>query len=565
MILVGALTSISNLKQEQRRQRVANVSPEFAGPITSADKDILSRPVSELVSDVHKNVLAPRSILASYGKAALKVHKHTNCVTEFMFEDAKTWADNEINLRGPLAGVPVSLKDSIAVKDYDVTVGFSRYCFQPYSEDGPMVKLLKDAGAIPFVKTALPVSLLSFESTNDVWGRCTNPHNKNYSPGGSTGGEGALLAGGGSRIGIGSDVAGSVRAPAHFSGCYSLRCSTGRWPKMGNNTSMPGQEGIASVFSPMTRTLPDLVYFSQSLISMRPWMYDHTVHPMPWRTGDEAAAASKQTYKVGVMRTDGVVDPSPAVARALNETIEALRADGHEIQELIPPSPYEALVIASQLLISDGTATFRSFYKTGEWDDPGAKVMRRYMQLPRWIKWLHGLYLRYIKRDTVWAGLLEHWYPKTATQQWTWVAKREAYRARFYEWWKNEAKVDFILCPPNATPAVPHDGMHDAVSSCGYTFMWNLLDYTAGIIPVTRVDKSKDALPKGFSLRGLNGVAQGAMKLYDADKMHGLPVAVQVVGKRLEEEKVLSYMVRIEDALDKQGKKYKLLELDDLD
>lgn len=78
------------------------------------------------------------------------------------------------------------------------------------------------------MKTNLPVTLLSFESTNDVWGRCTNPHNPNYSPGGSTGGEGALLAYGGGRIGIGSDVAGSVRAPAHFSGIYSLRCSTGR-------------------------------------------------------------------------------------------------------------------------------------------------------------------------------------------------------------------------------------------------------------------------------------------------------------------------------------------------
>jgi Asp-tRNA(Asn)/Glu-tRNA(Gln) amidotransferase A subunit family amidase len=144
------------------------------------------------------------------------------------------------------------------------------------------VRLLKDAGAVPYVKTNLPISLLSFESTNDVWGRCVNPHNKDYSPGGSTGGEAALLALGG-RIGVGSDVAGSVRAPAHFSGCYSLRCSTGRWPKLGFCTSMPGQEGVPSVYSPMARTLNDLTYFTRSIVGMRPWEYDYTVHPLPWR------------------------------------------------------------------------------------------------------------------------------------------------------------------------------------------------------------------------------------------------------------------------------------------
>ena len=189
-------------------------------------------------------------ILRAYGKVAVKAHEKTNCVTEVMMKEAEGWIDKGgINLEGPLAGVPVSLKDSIHVGGFDTSVGYSINTGKPQPADGAMVRMLKDAGAVPFVKTALPVTLLSFESTNDVWGQCKNPHNTDYSPGGSTGGEGALLAFGGSRIGVGSDVAGSVRAPAHYSGCYSLRCSTGRWPKLGVNTSMPGQEGIASVFS----------------------------------------------------------------------------------------------------------------------------------------------------------------------------------------------------------------------------------------------------------------------------------------------------------------------------
>lgn len=165
-------------------------------------------------------------------------------------------------------------------------------------------------GAIPYVKTNVPITLLSFEASNDVWGRSLNPHNPGYSPGGSTGGESALLAFGGSRIGIGSDVAGSVRAPAHFAGCYSLRCSTGRWPKMGVNTSMPGQEGVPSVFSPMARTLEDLVYFSRSLIRMKCWLWDHSVHPIEWRDNAEREVEETKKFRVGVMRTDGETSTS---------------------------------------------------------------------------------------------------------------------------------------------------------------------------------------------------------------------------------------------------------------
>lgn len=122
--------------------------------------------------------------------------------------------------------------------------------------------------------------------------------------------------------------------------------------------------------------------------------------------------------------------------------------------------------------------------------------------------------------------------------------------------------MDVLLCPPNATPAVPHGGMRDAVSSCGYTFLFNLLDYTAGVIPVTHVDRDLDALQPQDVRRGVNGVARGAYKHYDAGKMHGLPVGIQVVGQRLEEEKVLAVMERVVGALEAEGKGYELLEIE---
>lgn len=443
--------------------------------------------MQELVQDVQKHQADPVDVLRAYAKVALKAHEKTNCLTEILFPQAEDWARNGVNLKGPLAGVPVSMKDTIAVAGFDSTVGYSCNTFKPFLHDGQHVRMLKQAGLVPFVKTNVPISLLSFESTNDVWGRTTNPHNKDYSAGGSTGGESALLAAGGSRIGIGTDVAGSVRVPAHFAGCYSLKCSPGRWPKMGMKTSMPGQDGIPSVYSPMSRELPDLVYFTRAFLSTQPWRLDHTVIPLEWREEHYKQVHEKKKLRFGVMRTDGVVDPAPACARALEETVQALKAEGHDVYDVKPPvDPLEALEVAALLVNSDGSHTFRSFYRTGEWDDPGAAQMVFYNKLPSPIRYLWYLYTKYVRGDHVWARLLRHFRPASAAEHWALIARREAHKVAWHAWWQGddghsrggeeEDKVmDFLLTPPNATPAVPHDGMHDAVSSCGYTFLFNLV------------------------------------------------------------------------------------------
>lgn len=525
--------------------------------------------ISALVKDVQNGHKKAVDILRAYGKVAVKAQEETNCLTEVMIAEAERWLERgEINLKGPLAGIPVSLKDSLQVKGFDTSVGYSRLTGKPAVVDGAVARMLKDAGAVTFVKTALPVTLLSFESFNDVWGRALNPHNRNYSPGGSTGGEGALLAFGGSRIGIGSDVAGSVRAPAHYSGCYSVRCSTGRWPKLGISTSMPGQEGIPSVFSPMARTLMDLTYFTRSFIQMQPWKYDPSVHPLAWRTEVENEYKDRKTLKVGVMRTDNVVDPAPACSRALDMAATALEDAGHEVFDVHPPNPYDAMVIGANLLNADGTVTFRSFFRTGETDDVGAREFGRYMRMPRFIKWFYWAWYKYVVRDDIWAGLLAHWHGKSAAENWQWVDKREAYRVKWHEWWNGFGDkgdgLDFILTPPNSTPAVPHGGMKSAAAACGYTFLFNLLDYTCGIVPVTHVDPVHDMLPPAIKVSRMNAVARGAYKHYDAIKMAGLPVAVQLVGRRLEEEKVLACMQRLEDALEARGEKYELLQVPDV-
>ena len=184
----------------------------------------------------------------------------------------------ECNRAGLLAGMPVSVKDTVGVAGFASSIGYSSPSWLvPFQKDAAIVRLLSDAGAYPFVKTNVPITLLSFESFSDIWGRTTNPYSPKHSPGGSTGGEAALLAFGGSRLGIGTDVAGSVRIPAHYSGIYTIKSSSQRFPRGGNNTSVAGQEGVPAVYSPMTRTLEDLETFWRAIVAMKPWEYDHSV------------------------------------------------------------------------------------------------------------------------------------------------------------------------------------------------------------------------------------------------------------------------------------------------
>ena len=234
-----------------------------------------------LVANVQRGDINPEEVLLAYSKKALGAHRKTNCLTEVMISEAEALA-RTCNRAGPLAGIPVSIKDTVGVAGFSSCMGYSSpQCMAPFSKDSAIVQLLRDAGAYPFVKTNVPITLLSFESSSDVWGRTTNPYSSRHSPGGSTGGEAALLAFGGSRLGIGTDVAGSVRIPAHYSGIYTIKASMHRFLKAGNASAMVGQEGIPAVYSPMTRTLEDLETFWRAVVSMKPWEYDPSVCQRP--------------------------------------------------------------------------------------------------------------------------------------------------------------------------------------------------------------------------------------------------------------------------------------------
>ena len=128
----------------------------------------------------------------------------------------------------PLHGVPFSIKDSIDLEGRTTTAGtIGRKHALPALQDATLVQRLRSAGAIPIAKTNLPDLLFAFETDNLLFGRSNNPYDLSRTPGGSSGGESALIAACGSPLGLGSDASGSVRLPAAFCGIASIKPTQG--------------------------------------------------------------------------------------------------------------------------------------------------------------------------------------------------------------------------------------------------------------------------------------------------------------------------------------------------
>lgn len=153
---------------------------------------------------------------------------------------------------GPLHGLPISLKDTFRYAGYDATAGIVSAANKPVEEHELFVQMLLDAGAVLYCKTNIPQSLMTADSENHLYGRALNPLNVKLTAGGSSGGEGSLIAFGGSVLGFGTDIAGSIRIPSWAHGDYSLKPTTGRVPYYGESALRgSGMFGIYPVAGPM--------------------------------------------------------------------------------------------------------------------------------------------------------------------------------------------------------------------------------------------------------------------------------------------------------------------------
>lgn len=241
---------------------------------------------------------------------------------------------------GPLHGVPVSLKDRFHVNGLDSSCGYVSGIGQPKSteDEGVLVRKLKEAGAIIFAKTNVPMSMLIGETTNNIVGSTMSPYNRTLSAGGACGGEAALLALRGSPVGWGTDIAGSIRIPCGFNNLFGIRPSFGRVSATGLADNLPGLPTAASVVGPMSPELSSLVRLMRWFIDCNAWQQDFKTIEMPWRDDVFATTCSRicqagQTngsLVFAVMRHDGEVNPHPPVQRALTLVTKALLQRGYE-------------------------------------------------------------------------------------------------------------------------------------------------------------------------------------------------------------------------------------------
>ncbi|KAL8909509.1 MAG: hypothetical protein Q9207_000189 [Kuettlingeria erythrocarpa] len=440
----------------------------------------------------------------------------TNCLHETFFDaatrDAKALDEHlakHKKPRGLLHGLPVSLKDQFHVKGVETTMGYVGWIgtFEGKKGTGKekvfeseMVKELRDLGA--------------------TW----NPKNRNLSSGGSSGGEGALIGLRGSPVGLGSDIGGSVRIPAAFNGLYGLRPSVGRLPYEGMANSMDGQNSVLSVVGPLAPSISALQLLVRSLLSQEPWLHDPLVHPMPWRESDTKLPA-ETPLTFAVLRHDGIVSVHPPIRRAIETVVEALQKQGHTVIEWDPPSHKRGLELIMNAWTYDNGVDIRAaFALSGEPMVP--QIAATY------------------------GGKMADAPPKDAMHiAANNVAKRE-WQKEYMEYWNATKEVTGTGRPVDAViaPVAPFAAARpNGYIYYGYSSVVNALDYTACVIPVTTVDKNIDTVDPSFN--PLNETDKKVAETYDLEIYDGAHVSVQLIGRRLEEEKVLALTEYVAGAL----------------
>ncbi|KAG2351605.1 amidase signature domain-containing protein [Suillus spraguei] len=416
------------------------------------------------------------------------------------------------------------------IEGYDATIGFTAWANNPGKKDA-----CASAGAIIFVKTNVPQTMLAFECSNPLWGRTTNPWNNKYTCGGSSGGEGALLAMDGSALGIGSDIGGSLRIPASYCGVYSLKPTAER---VSSIAVRPGFEAIRSSHGSLARSVQDCELFCKTIFGQKGLVSPECSHAVPRCRAP--FQASLWLLPVRYYDIYGMMESSPACKRAVLETVSALRKQGHECIEFTSPLNASAMEVFLGLTSSDGYKKMLLFLVT-----LGPKLPSFVCKLACWIaKTFLGdsLFPRFFSLAQE-KSVLEF---TDFTDQWNKVWDKYGF--------------DGIIAPVQSLPVIPHGGATYLSVLAAATITYNVIDSPVGTIPVTRVNPDTDNLSTDFVVGafGRSKMFEGRMYLgknpvYDPKAMEGIPVGVQLVGKKREDEKVLAMMHVVDAALGPRG------------
>jgi len=443
---------------------------------------------------------------------------------------------------GRLAGVPFTVKESFDVAGTPSSAGSRRHADRLATVDSPLVKRMRDAGAILVGKTNLAQVHVFHEGDNPVYGRTNNPWNVDRSSGGSSAGEGAIIAAGGVPLGIGSDIGGSVRVPAHFCGIHALKPTANRLTRRGSFDAVAwaGADAIVAQAGPLARSVGDLEAAFGVLAA--PDTEDPSIPPVPARDPAEVAVSG---LRIGWFDTDGLFEPAPAIRRAVREARAHLEEAGAATVQITPPDLEAAAALYFGILSADGAQWARDHLAGGPIDRRVGALIALSRVPPR-IRPLIARLARAVGQEGL-ARVAASIGGRSAADYWRLVAEAAGYRQGFANLMRDQ-RLDAIISPPHALPALTHGASFDVSMGGTYALLFNLLGYPAGVVSMTSVHSGEETdrpASRDRAEKAAANVESGST---------GLPVGVQVAARPWREDVVLAVMRHIEwsfrDALD---------------
>ncbi|KAH9175196.1 general amidase [Lactarius sanguifluus] len=502
--------------------------PAKCGLLSARDLEITEvSSVADLLTKIATGTWSSVEVTTAFCKRAVIAHQVTNCLTE-IFIDRK--------VVGPLHGLPISLKDQIAIKGLETTMGYVSWIGRVAERDAALTEILIECGAVLYVRTNVPQTLMWPECSNLVFGRTVNPVNRTLTCGGSSGGEGALLRMRGSILGVGSDIGGSIRIPAAMNGIFGLRPSYHRIPYEGSANSLEGQDSLPSVLGPISTDLGGIKLFMQAVIGQKPWLKDPLSVRKHW-DGDgyrlvEHGGGKKLTF--GILWNDGLVVPHPPIIRALEMTRDVLIAAGHDVVDWKPYKHAELHDATMSIWAAAGQEDFLAV--TSQTGEPILKSMA--------------------ETNTIEGTTFIGSKGISAFELFKIQKKRAVLRKEYLDHWQSTSvststgrPVDAIISPVAPFPPPPH-GQNKNV---GYTMTWNVLDYPACAFPVTKVDPVLDRPKPEHDF--LSEADRKIHELYDSpETFKNAPVSLQLVGCSQEDEAVIAMTEIVKAALERHDR-----------
>jgi fatty acid amide hydrolase len=470
------------------------------------------------------------------------VNGRINAVVVTRFDEARAEARAADDRRargeplGPLHGVPITIKESLDLAGTPSTFGIPSRAATRAASDDPSVARFRAAGAIVLGKTNVPQLLLYIESDSPVYGRTRNPWALDRATGGSSGGQAAIIAAGGSPLGLGTDIGGSLRYPATFCGVASLKPTAGRADDPGHFSVHVGQRAIVSQVGPMARRVDDVMLGMEVLNGGS----NPDVEP-PMPLGDPLAVDVSR-LRVAYYSDDGTFPVAPGVRRTVVEAAGMLAGRGAQVTEWRPPDPSRALHLWLSTIAADGGKHYKRILRGSKIDPRLAANLLLIRRSRPTLAVIRGL-LRLTGQRGL-AELVSTFGRKDAYSYFELVEAQREYQRQFADALAHDegGPFDIILCPAAPVPAIRHGASRFIATAGAYDVLYNVLGYPAGVVPVSRVRPGED-VPRKRTL----DLMQRAARQAEIGSV-GLPLGVQVVARPWREHVALAAMLAIEEA-----------------